>query len=839
MKERQTIALLIVIMAAVYLTVAGVSITLLYLTAVADERGRLIEMAQREACLIDSIARFNKLHNTDFPGGPDAATISQIIEAKGQYAPKAEKTLEIVIGRREGDRTAFLVWKKRDEAESPKTLASDTPLAEPMRRAISGLSGSLVGLDYRGRKVLAAYEPAPDMNAGVVVKIDLAEVRAPFIRAGTIATVLGLFLVLGGASFFVRLTKPMIRRLAESEERFRVGAASASDLIWDWDIQRGRLDVFGNVDELLGYGAGKFPRTIEAWQKAIHPEDRGRITAALEGHLKKGVPYKEEYRVICRDGSLRYWTDRGSAILDKKGKAYRMVWACNDITEERLAKRALLASDARYRSLFNAAKDGILILDADTGQIVDVNPFIKTILGYSQEELLGKELWEIGAFKDIAANKENFLELQDKGYIRYEDMPLQTKDGRSISVEFISNVYMVNDAKVVQCNIRDITEEIQGKKVLRESEEKLRLAEEMGHLGHWNQDLRTNSVSWSNEMYRIFGVDRGDFTHTYEGILHLIHPEDRVYRDSITETIKREGRSDFEYRIIRPDGGLRYVTGKAEIVRDQSGEAVGIFGTTLDATEIKQKERELREQNAELERFTYTVSHDLKSPLVTVETFLGYLKQDIAGSDADRIEKDMDFMRTATFKMRNLLEELLEMSRVGRVVNNPVRVTFRELVEEALSAAAGNITQRGVKVRVGEERIMLYGDRPRLAEIWQNLIDNAVKFMGDQASPLIEIGAEKSGKNITFFVRDNGMGIEPQYQTKVLGLFEKLNPNIEGSGLGLALIKRIVELYRGTIWLESKGAGKGTCFRFTLPEAQTNRKKEKKHEGRTESCIAG
>jgi signal transduction histidine kinase len=247
-----------------------------------------------------------------------------------------------------------------------------------------------------------------------------------------------------------------------------------------------------------------------------------------------------------------------------------------------------------------------------------------------------------------------------------------------------------------------------------------------------------------------------------------------------------------------------------------------ILEMDIDITERKRAERELQEKSAELERFTYAISHDLKSPLVTVKTFLGYLEQDLLSSDTGRIEKDMFYMRTAADKMRQLLDELLEVLRIGRIANPPVRVTFRELVEETLNVVAGPIAGREVKVQVNDAPITLYGDRPRLVEIWQNLVENAVKFMGDQPSPRIEIGAERRGGDTVFFVRDNGIGIDPRHQAKVFDLFEKIGAESEGVGLGLALIKRIVELYRGTIWLESKGLGQGVCFLFTLPGAVKN-----------------
>jgi PAS domain S-box-containing protein len=248
------------------------------------------------------------------------------------------------------------------------------------------------------------------------------------------------------------------RLLAESEERFRISAYSVSDVIWDWKIPPGTLDWYGDIDEMLGYAPGEFPRTPVAWENIIHPDDQLRVMEILHRHVTAGTPYATEYRVVRKDGAIRTWTDRGNVMRDMDGTAYRMVGSCNDITDYRMAEETLRASEVRYRRLFEAAQDGILILDAVTGQIVDVNPFLISMLGFSHEQFQGKKIWDIGVFKDLIANKDNFEELQRKEYIRYENLPLETADGRNIAVEFVSNVYRVNDRKVIQCNIRDITE---------------------------------------------------------------------------------------------------------------------------------------------------------------------------------------------------------------------------------------------------------------------------------------------------------------------------------------------------------------------------------------------
>ena len=243
----------------------------------------------------------------------------------------------------------------------------------------------------------------------------------------------------------------------------------------------------------------------------------------------------------------------------------------------------------------------------------------------------------------------------------------------------------------------------------------------------------------------------------------------------------------------------------------------GRFATIiLDVTERKLAEEALRQKNAEVERFTYTISHDMKSPLVTIKTFIGYLEQDLAGGDRNRQKQDLDFIVGAAEKMERLLNELLELSRVGRVVSSPVQVGFQDLIDDALVAVAGNIADRRVRISRSADSLVLSGDRPRLGEVWQNLIENAVKYMGDQPDPHIEIGVETREDERLFFVRDNGMGIDPRYSEKIFELFDKLDPSSEGSGLGLALVKRIIEVHGGRIWVESEGAGTGSSFWFTL-----------------------
>jgi signal transduction histidine kinase len=226
---------------------------------------------------------------------------------------------------------------------------------------------------------------------------------------------------------------------------------------------------------------------------------------------------------------------------------------------------------------------------------------------------------------------------------------------------------------------------------------------------------------------------------------------------------------------------------------------------------------ELEARNAELERFNYTVSHDLRTPLVTVMGFLGVVETAVREGNAESVRGDLARIRAAALRMDRLLSELLDLSRVGRVKGEPVTVPFNELVREACSLVACRLAERGVRLEVAEGLPSVRGDRPRLVEVVQNLLDNAAKFMGKQADPRIEVGLRGSRGQEVFFVRDNGNGIEPRYHEKVFGLFDRLDAETEGTGVGLALVKRIVELHGGRVWVESAGLGHGSTFCFTLP----------------------
>ena len=269
----------------------------------------------------------------------------------------------------------------------------------------------------------------------------------------------------------------------------------------------------------------------------------------------------------------------------------------------------------------------------------------------------------------------------------------------------------------------------------------------------------------------------------------------------------------------------------AEIAQDVADQlAIALQQTNLyntlqmELAERKKLISQLERNNAELERFTYTVSHDLRNPLVTIKGFLGMLRKDMQDKRQDRVESDIERIANAADKMHNLLTDLLELSRIGRIQNPPEEVDLNQVINEAVESLDARLRSKNVIVNSSLELPTVYGDRVRLREVFENLIDNAAKYTGDQPDPVIEIGTREDGNETVIFVKDNGMGIDSQFQTRIFGLFDKLNPASEGTGIGLAIIKRIIEINGGKIWVESEGLGKGSTFCFTLPDGRQDNK---------------
>ena len=256
------------------------------------------------------------------------------------------------------------------------------------------------------------------------------------------------------------------------------------------------------------------------------------------------------------------------------------------------------------------------------------------------------------------------------------------------------------------------------------------------------------------------------------------------------------------------------------------GGYVNLYGRDVTRRKQIEAEREelideLERRNEEMEWFVYTISHDLRSPLITIQGFAGQMIHAVESGELEDLPGDAQRVSRAAGRMQELLDQLLELSRIGRLMHPPERVELDSLAQDVLDALGGVIVDKGITIQQEPGLPAVFGDRVRLREVFQNLLENAAKFMGDQAEPRVEIGSRTDGDETVVYVRDNGMGIDPAYNGKIFGLFDKLDPASSGTGVGLSLVKRIVETHGGRIWVESEGTGHGATFCLTLPQQES------------------
>lgn len=489
-----------------------------------------------------------------------------------------------------------------------------------------------------------------------------------------------------------------------------------------------------------------------------------------------------------------------------------------DITQRKRAETALRESEALYRSLVENANEAIYVVQE--GGVVFANRVGVELVGYSEREFAIKPFVEFVHPDDRAMVAERHVRrLSGERFESHYSFRLITKQGDVKWVELGGALITYEGKPATLSLINDITARKQAEDTLRNRETQLRAILDMTPFPNALVDISDNDVDfWSHSAAELFGYTPSTTSEWYE----LAYPDPDYQREVIAQWKSAldqphspgQAINTGEYRIACHDGSVRICELYAGFLPDR------LIVTFNDITERKQAEDALREQHAELERFTYAVSHDLRSPLVTIKTFLAYLDADLKNSDGPGISKDIAFISNATDKMSLLLDELMHLSRVGRSKNPTEEVSLQVVVKEALDLVAGRLAIHNVTVTVTDEPVLLLGDRRRLVELFQNLLDNAAKFMRTQSSPLVEIGVDSTYRGLLFFVRDNGVGFHPEQQEKLFGLFQRLDPSAEGTGMGLALARRIVQLHGGKLWAESDGPGSGAVFKFTLANAR-------------------
>ena len=614
------------------------------------------------------------------------------------------------------------------------------------------------------------------------------------------------------------------RRAERSEERLSLALEAAGMAIWEMDAETGSMWWSDEARRLFGLEEGPTgarPRLPHVLQH-LHPDDRADFQAAVARAVARpGEVHRVESRVLWPDGTVKWVEARGQGWRDSSGRLRGLRGTLADVTERkrveqdlRRSEEALRQGGELYRAYFTASPIALFVSDTQ-GRYLEVNGAACALTGYAREELVGLSISDLLGGEDPRGLGERLVGLLALGGGRSE-VSILRKDGTVRHC--LVHASAVGSDRMLGM-LLDITDRREAEEKLRDSEERFRglseaafeaiLVHDGGRIVDVNQALcDLGGYSW----HELVGRDGFD----------LIAPEHResVYRNLLAETDR-----PYEVECARRDGTRIPVEVQARSFpfRGQVHRVVAV----RDVSERKKAERvresliqELEAKNAELEHFGYAVTHDLKAPLVTIRGFADYLEKDARAGRTDRLAGDAARITEAVAKLQRLLDELFELSRAGRPVGPPVAVPAEELVQEALRLVRGRAQATGARVEVTGRLPVVFGDRARLVQVMQNLLDNAMKFAAGSGAPVVTVEARpEAGGQAVLVVRDNGIGIETRHRDRVFDLFEKLDPRAEGSGVGLALVRRIVESHGGRVWLESEGAGAGTSAVVSLPLA--------------------
>jgi PAS domain S-box-containing protein len=620
--------------------------------------------------------------------------------------------------------------------------------------------------------------------------------------------------------------------LRESEQRLNRAQEIAHLGSWELNLVNNNLTWSDEVYRIFGLQPREFGATYEAFLEAVHPDDRTAVDAAYSGSLREGRDsYEIEHRIVKRSsGEVRIVHEKCEHFRDETGQIIRSVGMVHDITERKQVEAALKESEAKYRSLFSNMSEGFglheIILDADGNpcdyRFLELNDAFERLTGMSREQALGRTVKEVMpdldpywietygrvALTGEPVHFENYSTPLKRWYETYSYSPRKNQ----FAVVFV-----------------DITERKHAEEVLRESEERLRLSLHAANQGLYDLNVQTGAAIVNDEYAQMLGYDPKTFVETNSAWIERLHPDDKevtqqAYLDYINGVLP-EYRVEFRQKT--QDGNWKWILSLGKIVDyDSLGKPRRMLGTHTDITERKRAEEELqrtleelKSSNAELEEFAYVASHDLQEPLRGIAGLAQLLQRRYQGQLDSRADEYIDHIVDGTQRMQTLINDLLAYSRIGR------RGEALQLTEAdaALKAALKNLNaaihEFGAAV-TSESLPKVKADATQLTQLFQNLIGNALKFRGERP-PQIHIGVVDAGDFWQFSVRDNGIGIEPQYFERIFQVFQRLHTRREykGTGIGLAICKKIIDRHGGRIWVESEKA-QGSMFYFTLPKGK-------------------
>jgi len=645
------------------------------------------------------------------------------------------------------------------------------------------------------------------------------------------ALVMGLYLLTCGAIIgFAYAIWIAQRRAVEREEILRVTLNSIGDAVITTDARGGVVLINPVAESLTGWmqreAVGQsldaiFRIVDEVTRKpAENPIARVLTTGATAGLANHTV-------LVARDGTERAIDDSAAPIRDSNGRTVGCVLVFRDVTDRR---RLEVDNAERYRtarllaSIVESSDDAIVGKSLD-GIIQSWNAAAERIFGYDAEEAVGRHITLVIPPDRVAEEDHIIGRLRRGERVDHFETVRMRKDGSHVEVSLtISPIHDV-DGRVIGASkvARDITAKKQAEELLRENEERLRIAMETGKIGVWEWDIPADHVTMTDSLHAIHGISKEDFGATAEAFAELVHPDDReLVSKAMDRSLNQEAPYELEFRVVKPGGEVIWIFTNAIVMR-RDGRPVRMIGASMDITERKRTEEALKTADRRKDEFLAILAHELRNPLAPIRNASQVLLMK-ASSDADT-KWSREVIGRQVHHMARLLDDLLDVSRIAlnRFELRKERIELAEIIRNAVDTSRPlmDAGRHDLVVDLPRNPVHVHGDPVRMAQVFSNLLNNAAKYT--ETGGHIRLSVEPREGEILVSVKDDGIGISAEALPRIFDMFSQAKPALErsqgGLGIGLALARGLVELHGGRIDVHSAGPGTGSEFIVRLPLA--------------------
>ena len=654
------------------------------------------------------------------------------------------------------------------------------------------------------------YRVNPDEDFGRWVQIT----TEPIYDDGTLVRVAG----------FVRDVteqKERERRLEKLQERLDLAVESAGIGTWDWDVETGEVIFNEEWATMLGYTRSELNFDFEVWEELVHPVDLETATAALEAHMAGETSfYESEIRMQTKSGSWKWVWSIGQVVeRAENGDPVRAAGIHISIDERKEAETELRRSQRQFDAVFNDPQILVGVLDTE-GVVQQVNETALDSVPATREQVEGTPFSETPWWThdetvqtDI---QERVARAVDGEYVEFEaDHPVGGSDWTSVSGSLRPVTDDDGEAVSVVVSARDITERRERERELERKQEFLEQTQDVANVGGWEVDMRSETLRWTEEVYRIHDLGL-DFEPVVEEAIDLYHPDDREMIQEAVERATAVGEPyDLKTRIVRPDGEIRWVRAQGKPWYED-GEIIGARGTFQDITAQKEREDALEQSNERLEQFAYVASHDLQEPLRTISNYADMLAEDYADQLDEDAQRFTDVVVTGCERMQSMINGLLDYSRVTTRGSEFESIDAGQVAADTVDGLEFMLDEHDGTVEIGDLPTV-DADGDQLYQVFQNLVKNALEHSGDDQCN-ISVRASEESTEYRFEVEDDGPGIEASRQEKIFRIFKsgkQYQTESQAKGLGLAICDNIVRRHGGDIWVDSD-PGDGATFVFTI-----------------------